>query len=67
MANYIATLQEKLRAARRREQAVYDTIADLRAYLLSPKFHADTTVQCADILRWMDELVSAMNRAEDGE
>jgi len=31
-------------------------LTELRAYLQSPKFHRDTTVQTSDILRRLDEV-----------
>lgn len=33
-----------------------DALDELRAYLLSDKFHNDTTVQVSDILRRLDEV-----------
>jgi hypothetical protein len=32
----------------------HQALTELRAYLLSPKFHLDTTVQTADVLRRLD-------------
>lgn len=34
----------------------HQALTELRAYLLSPKFHRDTTVQTADVLRRLDEV-----------
>lgn len=34
----------------------HEAITELRAYLLSPKFHQDPTVQTADVLRRLEEV-----------
>ena len=34
----------------------HETITELRAYLQSPKFHQDPTVQTADVLRRLEEV-----------
>lgn len=33
-----------------------DAINDLRSYLLSDKFHNDSTVQVSDVLRYLDNV-----------
>lgn len=34
----------------------HEALTELKAYLQSPKFHRDTTVQTSDILRRLDEV-----------
>lgn len=36
-------------------------LTELTAYLVSPKFHLDTTVQVADVLRRLDEVKRTLN------
>lgn len=58
--NYIV----KLQAANKQFQSDMDYVTDwminLEAYLLSSKFHQDTTVQTRDILLRLDELAQGL-------
>lgn len=58
--NYIV----KLQAANKQFQSDMDYVTDwminLETYLLSPKFHQDTTVQTGDILLRLNELAQGL-------
>ena len=58
--NYIV----KLQAANKQYQSDMDYVTDwminLEAYLLSPKFHEDTTVQTRDVLLRLEELAHGL-------
>lgn len=54
--SYIKDLQEEnLERARKIESALL-SVNELRAYLLSSKFHEDTTVQVRDVLNRLDNV-----------
>lgn len=53
--NYIHKLQAEAAAAKLETEARDATLADLRRYLLSPKFHTDTTVQVRDVLHRIEQ------------
>lgn len=54
--SYIEKLQEEnLERARKIESALL-SVNEIRAYLLSSKFHEDTTVQVRDILLRLDNV-----------
>lgn len=50
MTNYIQRLKAEKEAAEREVAALQEGFRDLRRYLLSSKFHDDTTVQASDVL-----------------
>lgn len=53
---YIKDLQEEnLERARKIESALL-SVNEIRAYLLSSKFHEDTTVQVRDVLNRLDNV-----------
>lgn len=53
--NHIEKLQFQLNATVRELQAFHNAINDLESYLLSPKFHQDTTVQVQDVFNRLRE------------
>jgi hypothetical protein len=58
--NYIAMLREQSAQAARRAQKAMEEVTDLRAYLQSPKFHDDPTVQVADVLHRLQYIADAI-------
>jgi hypothetical protein len=58
--NYIRKLQEANKQLQSDMDYVTDWMINLEAYLLSSKFHQDTTVQTRDILLRLDELAQGL-------
>lgn len=65
MTNYIHRLQAEVAREKRTVAALEQGLRDLRSYLMSPKFHQDTTVQVDDVLRRMAELESYATDVRD--
>lgn len=65
MTNYIHRLQDENAALTRELEALRAGLADLRGYLNSPKFGADTTVQVGDVLARLADADSRAVRAHD--
>lgn len=63
--NYIKELEQKTRRQHAEVLAFYNGINDLRAYLTSDKFAVDPTVQTADVMARLHEIVSAASAAYD--
>lgn len=63
--NYINRLQSELAQETARVEALELGMQDLRAYLQSPKFWEDHSVNVTDVLLRLDEIWFAANRAED--
>src|SRR5262249_3283163 len=61
--NYIHRLQDELAQARRLERLADEHLAELVAYLHSPKFAKDTTVQVNDVLTRLLPARSALGYA----
>lgn len=55
-ANKKTTQRDKLDFLDIRSREAIDEFRDLKRYLESDKFHTDTTVQVADVLRRMSQL-----------
>jgi len=60
--NYIKKLEAESRAKGAELVGLKAGLTDLQAYLQSPKFSEDTTVQVGDVLRRIQE---AMNKGTD--
>jgi hypothetical protein len=58
--NHIQRLTEERDEAYAQMRDALQLIKDLELYLISPKFHDDTTVQCRDVLRHLTEIKSAL-------
>lgn len=56
--NYIKKLQEISAAKTRDIMEIQAELRDLISYLLSEKFHVDTTVQTSDVLRRLSVVMS---------
>ena len=52
--NYIQRLQEERNQLITNAKKTEAQLNELRSYLLSPKFHNDTTVQVKDVLRRLE-------------
>ena len=63
--NKATTQAMELAAAKARLDALEQGITDLRAYLISEKFHVDTTVQVTDVLLRLSEARTHALDAED--
>jgi hypothetical protein len=59
--NIIVKLQANEKVYNESLNQVQNSLNEIKRYLLSPKFHQDTTVQVGDILLRIDELESAYN------
>ena len=57
MANYILSLQERVKELEAQITQADAGVTDLYMYLQSPKFWNDTTVQVGDVMYRMDENV----------
>ena len=62
--NYIKQLQKENKDLRQALTTVDDMIIQIEHYLLSSKFHQDTTVQIADVLLRLDEVRSEILKGE---
>jgi hypothetical protein len=60
MSNYIFTLKDAVAVKDAEIQAYKDGIVDLSVYLTSSKFSIDTTVQVADVLRRLQDIVMSV-------
>lgn len=49
--NYIKQLESRVAELNQQRAVAWEQVADLKKYLCSSKFHNDTTVQVADVLR----------------
>lgn len=58
--NYIVKLQAANKQLQSDMDYVTDWMINLEAYLLSPKFHQDPTVQTGDILLRLNELAQGL-------
>jgi hypothetical protein len=58
--NHIHSLMAERDDARAQMRDALQLLLDLQRYLMSPKFHDDTTVQCADVLRRIADIKSAL-------
>lgn len=59
--NYIKRLELENQALRQEKQEAKNMIHDLQRYLVSPKFHQDTTVQVQDVMnriQWIPLILS---------
>lgn len=54
--NYIKKLEAQKNAFEAEVKSLGQSLIDLEVYLLSPKFHQDTTVQVQDILNRIGEM-----------
>lgn len=63
--NYIKELEQNARRQQAEGLALYNGINDLRAYLTSDKFAVDPTVQTADVMARLHEIVMAALTAHD--
>ena len=57
MSNYIVRLETELARQTLAIEGLHNELAELRGYLLSDKFHNDTTVQVRDVLHRLDQNV----------
>lgn len=61
LVNYIKRLELENQALRQEKQEAANMIKDLQRYLVSPKFHQDTTVQVQDVMnriQWIPMILS---------
>jgi hypothetical protein len=58
--NHIQQLTVQRDDAREQCGIALQLVVDLQVYLTSSKFHNDPTVQCADVLRRIAEIKSAL-------
>ncbi len=63
--NYIKRLQQEVATHEAQITATAEGIALLRSYLMSSKFHSDTTVQVSDVLLRLAELESHAQACAD--
>ena len=62
--NYIKRLEKENATYRRMIAAVEAEIVDVFRYLQSEKFHEDTTVQGADVMRRLENVTGAAYEAQ---
>ncbi len=62
--NYIKQLEKENATYRRMIAAVEAEIVDVYRYLQSEKFHKDTTVQVADVMRRLENVTRAAYEAQ---
>jgi hypothetical protein len=58
MSNYIFSLKDQVSVKDAEIEALREGLVDLSCYLTSSKFHIDTTVQVADVLRRIQDIIS---------
>jgi hypothetical protein len=58
--NHIQHLTVQRDEALAEKRDALQLLIDLQAYLQSPKFHDDPTVQCADVMRRLAEIKHAL-------
>jgi hypothetical protein len=55
----MSTKQQRIEKLDAQRAVLIDGISDLQSYLCSDKFHTDTTIQTADVLRRLREITLA--------